>query len=753
MGVWQRVAGISLRAVFRWILIPGVLLAVGLLLGITIQSHTRALSVARDNVAIVHVLVPLAEFQRSVQLHRGLTAQYLSGNRTVAKRIAAVAAQADSLWRVVQKRADQSALGGVAESEVLLQAIGRLWTELKMRWKEYPAQQNFTRHSRLVAETFNLEAALLVKSKFSDEAATLVALLYQYVPAFAELLGQLRGLGGGFLARGSDSLSSEERHRFRAIVEQAMQRRVRIQQIVKHYSAGYYQRFVQQLGKLLPEAQQFLSEVEEQFLAASSISGDPGQFFQRATAVIDPFYRWSAGVTRAVVEDMTQQYAAEQRLTYTSIGIAVFIVLVLITISLVASNTVVRGLRRLLSALRALAQGELKQEEIHTLAAMRNEVGEFARALLTVGEQLIRTQQELRAFSDQLLQDAQLIGVALREMAQGNLDVVLQVSGKESPVIQQIQREIQTLLDAWNLLIGKLRFTAEQVATAAVQMGKTTEQLATAAQQQSAQSTQIAVAVEEMSRTIADNAQQVAHVEQASKKAAEVAESGKVVLEKVLQQMQTVAQQVQEAARQLQALQEAAERIEIITAVITEIADQTNLLALNAAIEAARAGEAGRGFAVVAEEVRKLAERTGSSAKEIAEIIQKLRTSTAGTVQAMEEVHRTVDEGASHTSRARETLEEIVHSSEMVEQMLSQIVAAVEEESATSQQMAQNVAAMSQVIEKSARNIAELAETARNFSRLATELQQLLQRFRLLEQQSNHLPHTALHPAVTESGD
>ena len=98
-----------------------------------------------------------------------------------------------------------------------------------------------------------------------------------------------------------------------------------------------------------------------------------------------------------------------------------------------------------------------------------------------------------------------------------------------------------------------------------------------------------------------------------------------------------------------------AERVNEIGAILTlinEIADQTNLLALNAAIEAGRAGEGGRGSAVVAEEVRRLAERSKSSAAEIALITEGVHAETNATVMAMEK-------GAEQMQRGLALLEDV----------------------------------------------------------------------------------------------
>lgn len=123
----------------------------------------------------------------------------------------------------------------------------------------------------------------------------------------------------------------------------------------------------------------------------------------------------------------------------------------------------------------------------------------------------------------------------------------------------------------------------------------------------------------------------------------------------------------------MQSIAESSEHIYEIIDVISDIAEQTNLLALNAAIEAARAGEHGKGFAVVADEVRKLAERSAESTKEIADLIKK---ST-----------KKVEEGKQLTDSSRGALDQIVVAVEKTRDIINNISLTMTEQARSTQEV------------------------------------------------------------------
>jgi len=174
---------------------------------------------------------------------------------------------------------------------------------------------------------------------------------------------------------------------------------------------------------------------------------------------------------------------------------------------------------------------------------------------------------------------------------------------------------------------------------------------------------------------------------------------------------------VNEVIGTMRSIAEESRKIEQIISVIESIAFQTNILALNAAVEAARAGEEGRGFAVVAGEVRTLAQRSATAAKDIKGLIQS-------------SVAR-VDAGTNQVGVAGERMSDIIQSIRRVNDIMSEIAAASSEQSTGIEQVNRAVSQMDEVTQQNAALVEQAAAAAASLDQQADRLRDTVAVFRL----------------------
>ena len=315
--------------------------------------------------------------------------------------------------------------------------------------------------------------------------------------------------------------------------------------------------------------------------------------------------------------------------------------------------------------------------------------------------------------------------IADNNLALGDLEIKSKDEiGKAGMALNQMKNNLRDLI---RLIAG----TAEHVASASEEISASATQQATSAEIQKEQTTQVAAGLQQMSVTVQQVSENSTAAADASRRAAEVARGGGVIVDETLSTMRTIADSVSGTAKKVEELGKSSDQIGRIVGVINDIADQTNLLALNAAIEAARAGEQGRGFAVVADEVRKLAERTTVATKEIAQMIRTVQQETKAAVAAMEQGTREVQEGVNTTSRAGDSLKQIIQVSEEVGEMITHIAAAATQQTTATEEIHKNMDQIAKLVKESAVGTQQSAQACQDLSGLALDLQKLVSRFRL----------------------
>ena len=279
------------------------------------------------------------------------------------------------------------------------------------------------------------------------------------------------------------------------------------------------------------------------------------------------------------------------------------------------------------------------------------------------------------------------------DMKTGNLNfATLNVSNDEIGLLTQsfgtmvakLQNMILNIKDSAEKVAGAsqhLTASSDQSALAATQVAAVINEVADGAQRQLEAVDHTRQTVDQMSEQIQEVTAKITNVANSSKQTETAAQAGLAHIETSVKQMQSINQTVKHSSLLVRKLGDRSMEIGQIIETISAIANQTNLLALNAAIEAARAGEQGRGFSVVAEEVRKLAEESQASAKQIATLIGAIQTETTQAVSAMEAGNKEVQTGSEVVVSAGQSFTNIV-------QRVNEVSEQVQGISATMQRLA-----------------------------------------------------------------
>ncbi|MCS7172074.1 MAG: methyl-accepting chemotaxis protein [Armatimonadetes bacterium] len=688
----------NLRVPVKLTILGATGLITGLVLGVLRLTYDASvLATARREAKGAEVVEALSHLFQQVALHRGLSAQQLSG-RDVAQKLTqareGVERELESL-AVLDRRYGQElrtpeALGRIREE----------WSRLLSELPRLGADESFERHSELVRRILDLIYHVGVTSGITldpyADGLYLGNAVLEPLPEAIEAMGQLLALGAGILARGQ--ASPQERAALVGRVDAVRLNRAHFERqlrLAQEASPRIRSVLEPKLGPAREQLEHYLRTAEEQIVGAATFALTPDQYFAQATQAIDAQFALLREATRTLRE-VLQARAAQARMRV--VGMSGFLVLVLLGTALLAAaitRSITRPLAQVASALEQVGNGDL---QVRVEARGRDEIARVAWAFNRIVSWLQETVGKVHGVSSTLTASAE-------EMAA----------------------------------------TSEQTNRSVSEIATAVQGVSQGAEVQARRVGEVVQAIQHMTQSLGEAAREATDAAQAADQASRAAVRGREQVEEARAAMAGIQEAAEEMGRVIGALGERGRNIGRIVKLITEIASQTNLLALNAAIEAARAGEQGRGFAVVAEEVRKLAQESAQAAEQIAGILEEIQGETERAVRTMEHTSREVARGAEVIGRADEAFSEILRSVEGLVRRVEHVRGFLEELAGAARQVdaaAGDLAGLSEENSASAQQVSaateqisasshELARHGQSLAQLATDLQRLVAAFQV----------------------
>ncbi len=348
--------------------------------------------------------------------------------------------------------------------------------------------------------------------------------------------------------------------------------------------------------------------------------------------------------------------------------------------------------------MNAVIAGDVKNQEasIRTMIA-RNTTLIVIISLLAFAMGILLTLLIVRNITRDLTKAVE----AANAISDGDLTVRIGNCGKDE--IGQLLQAMKAMIASLSDVVGNVIVSSQNLSQAVSEIASGNENLSQRTSEQASSLEEIASTIEEAVSTINQNAENASLVSRFSGEAVGLAERGGLI--------------VQDSVKAINGINEYSNRIGEIISMINEIAFQTNLLALNAAVEAARAGEQGRGFAVVAGEVRNLAQRSGSAAKEIGDLIKT----------SLDQI----GSGTELVNKSGKALSEIIESVRRMEQLMSEIAAASVEKKQGIEQINTSIMEIDSMTQQNSALVEETAAAGEEMSNQARELLALVERFRI----------------------
>ncbi|MCB2290814.1 methyl-accepting chemotaxis protein [Clostridium sp. CS001] len=315
---------------------------------------------------------------------------------------------------------------------------------------------------------------------------------------------------------------------------------------------------------------------------------------------------------------------------------------------------------------------------------------------------------------------------AMKKGEAGDLTVITNI--KSSDELGELGKRFSNMLDSFKNLVLSIKGSsvnvlsfsenltrqADEVASSSEEIARVMDEISRGVQQQASETDKASEIAIEFSNSLSKIKEYNSDINMESQEMETSSEKTMYALKELKTKNESTINGVSQIAESIGVLVKETEDIGQILSTILNISTQTNLLALNAAIEAARAGESGKGFAVVAEEVRKLAEQSGSSAENIGNIVTRVIDTTRAAAVNMDNIKLNVENQSSAVSLTEQSFVNLNKSIESIVEKIVSMNESIEEMSVNSDILTSNIYNISTVSEQSAAATEEVNASAAN---------------------------------------